>query len=133
MVIRQSPNELELDEFHRWAGPLKEDFASVLEENLSILLSSDRIAVFPWSRFVPADYQVAVRVIRFDGILGGNASLVARWSILTKQTKEILLVESSSFSEPTRKHGYKALVTAQSRTVEALSREMAAAIIEIAR
>jgi uncharacterized lipoprotein YmbA len=133
MVIRQNQNELELEEFHRWAGPLKEDFSSVLAENLSILLSSDRIAVFPWSRFVPTDYQVAVRVIRFDGKPGGNASLVARWSILEKKTKEALVVKSSSFTEPTDKHGYEALVAAQSRTVEALSREITAAIAEIER
>jgi uncharacterized lipoprotein YmbA len=133
VVIRRNQNEIELEEFHRWAGSLKENFSSVLEENLSILLSSDHIAVFPWSRFVSADYQVVVRVVRFDGVPGGNASLVARWSILKKQPKEILLVESSSFSEPTGKHGYKALVTAESRTVEALSREMAAAIVDIAK
>jgi uncharacterized lipoprotein YmbA len=133
MVIRQNQNELELDEFHRWAGPLKENFSSVLEENLSILLSSDRIAVFPWSRFVPTDYQVAVRVIRFDGRPGESASLVARWSILKRQTKEAIVVKSSSFSEPADKYGYKALVLAQSRTVEALSREIAATIKDMPR
>jgi uncharacterized lipoprotein YmbA len=133
MVIRQNQNELELEEFHRWAGPLKEDFSSVLAENLSVLFSSDRIAVFPWSRFVPADYQVAVRVIRFDGEPGESASLVAQWSILKKEAKEVLFVKSSSFTEPTIKNGYKALVEAQSRTVEALSREIGAAIKEIAK
>ncbi|MBW2259666.1 MAG: membrane integrity-associated transporter subunit PqiC, partial [Deltaproteobacteria bacterium] len=30
IVIRRSQNELELEEFHRWAGPLKENFSSVL-------------------------------------------------------------------------------------------------------
>ena len=133
MVIRQNQNELELEEFHRWAEPLKDNFSSVLGENLSILLSSDRIAVFPWSRFVATDYQVAVRVVRFDGKPGESASLVARWSILKKKAKEVLFVKSSSFTEPTGRNGYKALVEAQSRTVEALSREIAAAIKEIGR
>ena len=133
MVIRRSQNELELEEFHRWAGPLKDNFSSVLGENLSILLSSNRIAVFPWSRFVATDYQVAVRVVRFDGKPGDSASLVARWSILAKKAKEVLFVKSSTFIEPTGKSGYKALVEAQSRTVEALSREIAAAIKEIPR
>ncbi len=133
MVIRQNQNELELNEFHRWAEPLKENFSSVIGENLSILLSSDRIAVFPWSRFVPTDYQVAVRVIRFDGERGESASLVAQWSILAKQAKEVLFVKSSSFTEPIGKNGYKALVEAQSRTVEALSREIADAIMKIDR
>lgn len=133
MVIRQNQNELELDEFHRWAEPLKESFSSVLAENLSILLSSERIAVFPWSRFVPTDYQVAVRVLRFDGKPGESATLVAGWSILKKRAKEALVVKNSSFTEPTGKNGYKALVEAQSRTVEALSRQIAAAIREIGR
>lgn len=133
MVIRRNQNQLELEEFHRWAGPLKQDFSSVLEENLSILLSSNRIAVFPWSRFVPNDYQVAVRVIRFDGKPGESASLVAQWSIFEKQTKQALVVKISSFTEPADKQGHRALVAAQSRTVEALSREIAAAIKELFR
>ena len=133
IVIRNSQNELELDEFHRWAAPLKQNFSSVLAENLSVLLSTDRIAVFPRSRFVQTDYQVTVRVIRLDGNPRQSASLAARWGIWEDQGKEVLYVKKSSFNEPTGEGDMEALVSAQSRVVEALSREIATAIKDIAK
>ena len=133
MVIRNSQNVLELDEFHRWAGSLKQDFSSVLAENLSILLSTEHIAIFPYSQFVQTPYQVTVRVIRFDGNPGGSVSLVARWIIFDRKDRDDLVVKRFSLSEPTGKNDMEALVSAQSRLVEALSREIAAAIKEIAK
>jgi uncharacterized lipoprotein YmbA len=49
IVTRTSRNELKLAEFDRWAGSLADDFSRVLAENLSILLSTDRVSVYPVS------------------------------------------------------------------------------------
>ena len=132
MVIRNSQNELELDEFHRWAEPLKRNFSSVLAENLSILLSTDRIVIFPYSRFFETDYRIVMRVIRFDGNPGDSASLVARWSVLGDKGRDVLIVKKTSLDQPTGKDDIEALVSVQSRMVEALSREIASAIKDIA-
>ena len=43
IVTRTGRNSLELAEFHRWAGSLKKDFLRILAENLSTLLSTDRV------------------------------------------------------------------------------------------
>ena len=43
VVTRVSENEIKLDEFNRWAEPLKENFYTVLVENLSTLLSNEKI------------------------------------------------------------------------------------------
>ena len=53
IVTRTGPNKLSIDEFHRWAGRLDEGFAGVLAENISLLLSTDQVAVYPW----PADFK----------------------------------------------------------------------------
>jgi uncharacterized lipoprotein YmbA len=74
-----------------------------------------------------------VGVIRFDGNPGGSASLVARWAVLADEGKDVLIVKRSSLSEPTGKDDIEALVSAQSRVVEALSREIASAIKDIAK
>lgn len=128
IVTRTSRNELDLAEFDQWAEPLKDNFSNVLAENLSILIPTDRIAVFPWNRSTPIDYRVAVEVTRFEAKTGGNASLVARWSILGKKGKKVLMTRKSSFSESVKAKDYKATVSAMNRTLEALSREIAAAI-----
>jgi uncharacterized lipoprotein YmbA len=76
---------------------------------------------------------VTVDVIRFDGTPGGNASLVARWTILGDNRAKVLQKNKSSFSEPTDGKSYEALVSAESRLVTALSREIAAAINAVAQ
>jgi len=132
IVTRVSENELNLAEFDKWAEPLKDNFSRVLVENLSTLLCADAISIFPWKGPIPSDYRVEVTVIRMDGNVGGNASLVARWAIFRENDRKMLLTRQSSFSEPLSSQGYKALVSAQSRAIADLSREIAEAIKEYA-
>jgi uncharacterized lipoprotein YmbA len=133
IVSRTSSNQLELAEFHRWAGSLKDDFSRVLAENLSILLATDRVSVYPWRKSVPIEYQVAVDVARFDAELGGNAWLIARWTVFGGRDKKVLFMERSRISETSDDHGYDAMVAAQSRALARLSREIADAIKNISR
>jgi len=128
IVTRVSANELHLAGFDEWAEPLEDNFTRVLMENLSILLPTDSFIILHTRGPEPADYQVQVEVIRFDGRLGGDASLLARWTILGEDNKKLLLTRKSSFKEATGGPSYEALVAAQSRTVEALSREIAGTI-----
>ena len=62
IVTRASENRLVLAEFHKWGEPLNTNFARVLAEDLAVLLATERVAVFPWRRAVPVDYQLEVRV-----------------------------------------------------------------------
>lgn len=129
IVTRTSPNELDFATFAWWAEPLDENFSSVLAENLSVLLSMDAIEVYPWTLSVPVDYQVTMNVTRFDGTPGGDVSLKARWAILGDDGNEVLLSRTSSFIEHAGKPpDYEAIVSAQSRVVEALSHDIAMAI-----
>jgi hypothetical protein len=128
IVTRVSENELNLAEFDKWAEPLKDNFSRVLVENLSTLLCADAISIFPWKGPTPIDYRIEVTVIRMDGNVGGNASLVARWAIFRENDRKMLLARQSSFSRLLSSEGYKALVSAQSRAIADLSREIAEAI-----
>ncbi len=123
-------NEILLSDFDMWAESPKLNFTRVLADNLSILLSTDQVALYPWRRSVPVQYQVLVDVIRFDGELGGDAMLTARWTVLEERDrkKKVLAKNKSTFREPTGAKSYEALVSAQSRTVAALSREIAEGI-----
>lgn len=108
-----------------WAEPVRDGFTRVLADNLSLLLATERVALFPWKSFVP-EYQVVVDVIHFLGQPGGDVSLVALWSIMGKQG--VLVSKKSSFREPTGGQDYAVLAAAMSRTVAALSRDIAAAL-----
>jgi uncharacterized lipoprotein YmbA len=128
VVTGNTSNELHSAALAQWAEPLADNFARVLAENLSLLLGTDRVAVFPWRGPLSMEYQVMVEVTRFLGEPGGEVSLVALWSVVGKNGKEVVASKKSSFSEPTRAQDYEALAAAMSRTVAALSRDIATAI-----
>ena len=128
IVTRVSANELNMAQFDQWAEPLQSNFSRVLAENLSVLLCTEPIAVFPWIGSTPIDYQITVEVTRFDGRLGGDADLVARWSIFRSDDNIALLTRKSGYSEPTGSSSYASLASAQSRALEALSRDIAEAL-----
>jgi len=129
IVTRSGGNKLHLAEFDRWAEPLRQNFIRVLGENLSILIPTDRTALYPWERSVPINYQVVVEVAHFEGRVDGNSSLMARWSIFGADGKQELLVGQSSFSQSIGPpQDYEATVSAMSRSLADFSREIAAAI-----
>jgi uncharacterized lipoprotein YmbA len=132
IVSRASRAKLNLGEFDQWAAPLKGSVASVLAENVSMLAPTDHIAVYPWPRSTPIDYQIAVDITRFDGTMGGEVLLLARWSIVGNDGKE-LVKKKSRFKQQVASPDYEATVTAMSRALEALSREMVGALHSVSR
>ena len=132
IVTRSSPNKLDLAEFDRWAAPLGDAFPRILAENLAIMIPTDRVAVFPWPRSAQVDYEVTVEVTQFEGRLGGECSLVARWSIFGGENRALLITGKSSLREPAG-GDYEALVAAESRLVGALSRDIAGALRTVLR
>jgi uncharacterized lipoprotein YmbA len=66
IVTRATEHRLELSDFNRWAEPLPR-----------------RIPV------VPIEFKVEINVARFDGRLGGEVVLVARWILLGKEDQLI--------------------------------------------
>jgi len=128
VVTRVSENELKLDEFNRWAEPLKDNFYRVLVENLSTLLTSAKVIETVQRAKVPVTLYVGVDVAEFDGTLGGDVVLSVKWGLITSEGAKFLAAKRSSFKEPTGAATYEALVAAHSRAVATLSREIAEAI-----
>ena len=128
LVTRTGDNRMVKAEFDLWAGSFKDNLTNVLAENIGFLVPTEHIYIYPWRQSVPIDYQIVLDVVRFDGELGKDAWLVARWSLLGGKDRELLEVGRSSIREPVAGSDYAALVAAQSRTLEKLSREIVAAI-----
>jgi uncharacterized lipoprotein YmbA len=128
IVTRSSSNKITLSDFDLWAGSLEEDFSRILTENLSVLLSTESVTVYPRLRPELAKYQITMDVIRFDGPLGGDVSLIARWAVLQGKEKKLMSVRKSTIVEPSGRKDYEAIVAADSRALEKLSREIAEVI-----
>ncbi len=139
IVTRTSGNELLLAELDQWAGRLEDNFTRVVAENLSSILETDRISLYPWTSSAPVDYQVSVVVTRFERAANGAILLDARWTIVGEADREVLLMTKSSFSESatltladqTSGIDYDGTVSAMSRTVADLSLDIAAAIARL--
>jgi uncharacterized lipoprotein YmbA len=133
IVTRSSSNKITLSDFDLWAGSLAEDFSRVLAENLSVLLSTESVILYPRLRPGLAKYQILVDVIRFDGSPGGDVSLIVRWAILEGKERKVASMRKSTIIEPSGGKGYEAMVEADSRALEKLSREIADAIKTLAK
>ena len=131
IVTRAIQNEIQIEEFERWAEPIDSNFFRVLADNLSILLQTDNIVSFPAKRSTKVDYQVAVTVTRFDGVVGKNALLRARWSIYGENGEKKLISKHSVYKKPVNGKELKDLVQAQSLALAHFSYDIAQAIAGI--
>jgi len=124
IVTRKSQNQLEIAEFHRWAASFPRDFSRVLAKNISTLLPTDRVAVYPWEDTFSPTYQVKLDVEQFDGQLGEQVFLRVIWSLVGEEEKKELVVRKTLVEEPVLTNDYEGLVAAQSNALATLSREI---------
>jgi uncharacterized lipoprotein YmbA len=128
IIIRHSDNEIRVADLDRWAEPLRENLTRVVLDNLAVLLSSGSIIRFPPAVSIPVAYQIIIEVSRFDGNPKDGVVLRARWAILGDNGDTVLLDQQSVLNEPTKGDTIAEMVSAQSRLVAKLSRDIAEAI-----
>jgi len=131
MVTRIGPGRLHLAELHQWAGPLQENIAQVLRDNLTRLLGSERLVSLPARGLPPLGWQLEVEILRLDAGPGPEARLEARWSLLDGDSQRVLQIERSRLTQPLSAglEDPAGLSRAYSELLAALSAEMAAALV----
>jgi uncharacterized lipoprotein YmbA len=133
IVTRINPNEIRLNDFTNWGDPLASGFSRVLAENLSLLLNTEKVAIFPWMQATRTDYQVTVDVTDFSGGPEGVVQLRAWWTIFGDNGRIVLAKRYFYSTESTPGDDIAPIVQAQSRTVETLSRKIADTIKELSQ
>ena len=131
IVTRIGPNRIYVDEFHRWAGSVYEDFLRVVTMNLSALLNSSLVVAYPWEDYYEPDYRVFLEAHRFDGFPGQFVQLDISWTITDRDARRILLVHKTTLREPTQGEDFEAFVAAKSRILANLSRQIVRGIKEV--
>lgn len=130
IVVRTGPNQVFINEFDRWASPLKTDIARVVAENLVSMLGTPQVTVFPASSAADASYRVTIDVLRFESEPDRSATLDALWTISAAKGGQVRRSRTTR-TESTQGPGYAALVAAHSRSLGQLSSEIATAIREM--
>jgi uncharacterized lipoprotein YmbA len=147
IVTRLSSNQLAVGDFDQWGGQLEDGFARTLAGNLSILLQTDRVQIFPWKDDDSLDYAIVVDVINFEQDVDGSSLLDVYWSLVESKTGRVKLRRHATYREPggapitdSQAHGgtailsdsakrpYDSVVAAMSRNLGALSRDIAKTI-----
>jgi uncharacterized lipoprotein YmbA len=127
MVVNMGANQVELDEFNRWAAPLQNNISRVVAVNLGALLGASRVTLFPQMLSADADFRVAIEVQRFESSPGEAAVLDAVWTVRrAKDGKSD--TGRTTVRETVHDKSYDALVAAHSRAVARMSQDIAAAV-----
>ena len=131
-VVSTGPNEIQMDEFNRWASPLQNSIARAIAENLVALLGTPRVILFPQQLATDPDYRIAVEVRSFDSEPGKAAAIDAVWTIRRAKDGKTQTGRTSA-RESVAENGYAALAAAHSRALARLSRDIADATLALQR
>jgi uncharacterized lipoprotein YmbA len=128
LVTRLDDTRVEYAEGERWAEPLRRQFVRTLSEDLSQALGGARILDYPWRSGATIDIAVRLDVRAFETDTAGTAMLTADWSLRQPTPGTVVSQGKSVITEPAGGPGRDAAVTALSRALAQLSRELATAI-----
>ena len=128
LVFQSDTNEFQVPAKASWAGPLNENIAQVLSDDVGHKLGSGNVVPFPWPNNTRLRYQVVVNVEQFHGVSGREAILDVTWLVEEPNSRAILSRHKANFREPIQGDGYSALVAAQSRLVDQLAEAVARSV-----
>lgn len=131
IVVTVGPNEVQLDEYHRWASPLADAIGLAVVGHLGVLLPSPQVMLLSQSPGGPADTRVAIEVQRFDSVPGSHALLDAIFTVHGTATGRSATGRTTA-REAVRDGSYETLAAAHSRAVARLAADIAAAIGNVA-
>ena len=128
LVTRSSDNRLDVGETDQWGGRLSDNITRVLAENLSGLLQTDRISIYPWTDATAVGIQVTADIVEFERDAGGTVTLSAFWNITDVANAKILVTRRSTITKDVGAKGtdsYDATIAAMSSALADLSQEIA--------
>jgi hypothetical protein len=128
IVTRDGSHRLEASDSHMWAEPVALGAARVLDNSLATALGSDRIYRLPTRHPVTLDWRVEIDIDRFDGTLERAVTLEARWSLFRGSTSTPTATQLTRIEVALDNPDHAALVAAQTRALDRLGAEIAAAI-----
>ncbi|NPT43034.1 hypothetical protein GNZ12_17280 [Paraburkholderia sp. 1N] len=125
IVSRLDANRVSIDEFARWAEPLKRQISRVLAADLAQRIPGAIVSSYP-QRVDENAYRVSVDVQSFDSSADGTVMLAVIWSVRQPKRGERISGQTV-VHEPVNGPGYDALVAAHSRALASVAGDVAVA------
>jgi len=127
MVVRTGPNQVFIDEYDRWASPLKDGIGRVIVQDLVSLLGTGHVTLFPESSAAGANYRAIIDIRSFETEPGKAATLDAGWTVSSAGSGQSYRGRTT-VTETARGSGYPDIVAAHSRALGKLSADIAKTI-----
>lgn len=125
IVVRTQSNRMRIEEYHRWAGSLEDDIQRVLIENLMRLTGTERIARMPWAGDFQPDVTLRLEIYRFEAVAGKKVQLLASATLIRRSAPQSPHTWTVNLETSSEGSSYADLVSAQSRILADLSRDIA--------
>lgn len=126
IVSRVDANRVSIDEFARWAEPLRSQIPRVLAADLAQFIPGAIVSAYP-QRVDDNAYRVSVDVQGFDTSTSGAVTLAVIWSVRAPNRGEKVRGRTVAH-ETTDAPGYDALVSAHSRALASVASDIAVAL-----
>jgi len=123
LVTRVGPEEVEFLPAARWAEPLATQMTRILANDIASAAGLAEVPVYPWVRNRTPSFVVSVNVQRFERE-GGSVLLEATYRLEDSTGVIHRPPRTSSITEATDSAGPAATVSAMSRALTRLSKEM---------
>ncbi len=125
IVTRLSSGRVNVNEEERWVGALDKNMQAVIAQDLSAMLPQYSFLPKPWEEPIKEHYRIYLSVARFDAdIKSGNVVFDGRWSLAEPENNRLIAGEEIHLEEQGALT-FDAMVEAQSRLLERLSRHIA--------
>ena len=127
IVTRNPDNTIEMNEFARWATPLKLDIGRVIAADLALRLDTARVSTVDLGMSSPPVWHVRVDIVRIDSVAGDSVTVEAQW-VARPPGHRAPVVGHTLAHAPVTSRDYGALVDAHDRALAIISTDIAAAI-----
>ena len=129
---RSGSNEIVYSDANRWGEKLEIALGRALADNIATQIPVRGVSVFPWAEPVPHDYNISLRIIRFEGDDAGRVTLEAKWMVLNP-TDDAPLKRGETDVNLSGWDGadYVILVSSLSSALSTLAQELSMAVMEL--
>ena len=126
LVIAVARHQVRLLENHRWAESLKSAIPRIIADNLSRLLTTDRVSWHPHPSPHRVDYRITVDFRRFEGT-SDQVTIDALWSI-NRAGNQPPIAGRSLITQPLADSSPESLAAAYSQALAAMSNDISNAV-----
>jgi uncharacterized lipoprotein YmbA len=127
IVTRVGAHEVAINEFARWAQPLKGDIARVIAADLAALLNSQQVSVYEGRDDPLTTWRVRLDIVDFESVPGRGVTVDVQWAVRPPgKTRPVLghTIAHEVISGP----GFEPIIAAHDRALASVSRDIAGVV-----